>query len=503
MKVKNQSGSILIPLMIVVILFVSLGIIAVTYILTQSRLANHQKYKEMSFQIAEAGIEYYRWHLAHDQEDFQDGTGAPGPYVHEYKDADGNMIGQFSLDITPPNAGSTVVDIKSTGNITSKPKITKTLNVILGRPSFTNFAVVANDNMRFGEGTEVYGPIHSNYGIRFDGLAHNVVSSSEIIYNDPDHGGGDEWAVHTHVTPIDPLPPTPIPSRPDVFEVGREVDQGGVSFTSISGELDNLQAEAAANGIYLSDSGAEGYQVHFRTDDKVEIYRITSQQTCLREVCIWIWCWWTNYTGSSLWSIGAKETFDYQGEDSGNLDMPTNGLFFIEDDVWVDGQIDGSRVTVVAAKTPYSTGNANIITNNDLLYTNYDGTDAIGLIAQSNVYAGFYSEDDLRVDAALIAQKGRVGRLYYPNSSGTFNPAGCGDNYVKDTFTNFGSVGTNQRYGYAYVCGGSSPPCAPCGTTSSGYCYRNLLYDDNFYFAPPPFFPSTDQYRVITWEEEN
>jgi len=170
-----------------------------------------------------------------------------------------------------------MVGITSTGHIDKRENITKNLKAVLGRPSFTNFAVVANDNMRFGEGTEVFGPIHSNYGIRFDGLAHNIVSSSEISYDDPDHSGGDEWAVHTHQSPTDPLPPTIMPQRLDVFEAGRKVDQGGISFTSISGELDDLQAEAAANGIYLADSGAEGYQVHFRTDDKLEIYKVNSQ----------------------------------------------------------------------------------------------------------------------------------------------------------------------------------------------------------------------------------
>lgn len=502
MKISNYQGSIYILTAVITTLFLSLGITAISFVLSQTKLANQQYYRAKAFHIAEAGTEYYRWHLAHAAEDFQDGTGAPGPYLHNYTDADGIEIGEFTLDIQAPPPGSTVVEIQSEGISNKRPKLTRTLKTILGRPSFTNYAVVANDNMRFGEGTEVYGPIHSNYGIRFDGLAHNVVSSSEETYDDPDHSGADEWAVHTHIDPIDQEPPTPIAQRADIFEAGREVDVGSINFTSISGELDNLQAAAATNGIYLSDSGAEGYRVHFRTDQKVEIYRVTSQKTCQRQVCIWIWCWWTNYTSNSLWSADQQESFDYQGTNSANLDIPANGLIFIEDDVWVDGQIDGNRITLVAAKTPYSTGNANIITNNDLLYTNYDGTDTIGLIAQNDILAGFYSEDDLRVDAAIIAQKGNVGRNYYPASTDTFNPDGCNENYVRDTFTNYGSIGSNQRYGYAYVCGtGGAPACAPCGTTSSGYCYRNLLYDDSLYFAPPPYFPATDQYRIITWEQ--
>jgi hypothetical protein len=52
--------------------------------------------------------------------------------------------------------------------------------------------------MRFGAGTEVFGKIHSNVGIRFDGVAHNVISSGVASFDDPDHGGGNEFGVHTH-----------------------------------------------------------------------------------------------------------------------------------------------------------------------------------------------------------------------------------------------------------------------------------------------------------------
>ncbi|MFA5134616.1 MAG: hypothetical protein WC505_02395 [Patescibacteria group bacterium] len=499
MKIKSLHGNIYIPLLITITLFTSLGTAGLTYVISQNKLTNHEKFREMSFQLAEAGVEYYRWHLAHAQKDFQDGTGALGPYVHDYTDADGNSFGQFTLDITAPRSGSTVVAIASTGSTDLKPNVLKTVNVVLGRPSVTNFAVVANDNMRFGEGTEVFGPIHSNFGLRFDGLAHNVVSSTEISYDDPDSDdctSGNEWAVHTCLAPPDPTPPTPWPTRTDVFEVGREVDAGNVNFAGMTGNLNEIASEADTSGIYLTDSGDEGYHVHFNTNDTVDIYRVTSQATCLKRV----WFWWVNYTSTNLWSIGTEESFIYEGADSVGLNMPSNGLIFIEDHVWVDGQVDGQRVTVIAAEEPYSTGSANVLITDDVLYTTYDGTDAIGLIAQENIYAGFYSEDDLRVDAALIAQNGTAGRPYYPQSSGTFSPANCNQNYTRDAFTNYGAIASNDRYGFAYV--GTNYTCPDGHTTASGYCDRDLIYDDEFYFAPPPYFPTTDQYRVITWEQQ-
>ena len=56
----------------------------VSYAIMENRASNFKHNREMAFQIAEAGINYYRWHLAHNKTDYQDGTGVPGPYVHAY-----------------------------------------------------------------------------------------------------------------------------------------------------------------------------------------------------------------------------------------------------------------------------------------------------------------------------------------------------------------------------------------------------------------------------------
>jgi hypothetical protein len=73
---------------------------------TNIKSSRNEVNREQALQIAEAGVEYYRWHLAHAQNDFQDGSTTPsGPYVHNYYDKDGNLIGAFSLTITPPLIG--------------------------------------------------------------------------------------------------------------------------------------------------------------------------------------------------------------------------------------------------------------------------------------------------------------------------------------------------------------------------------------------------------------
>src|SRR5690606_31136320 len=45
--------------------------------------------RERAFQIAESGIDYYRWHLAHWPTDYKDGQTDSGPYEHDVLDGNG------------------------------------------------------------------------------------------------------------------------------------------------------------------------------------------------------------------------------------------------------------------------------------------------------------------------------------------------------------------------------------------------------------------------------
>jgi len=475
-KQKKNRGQILVPILI----FGVVGLMFVSAIAgwgsINLKALKYSSSQEIALQIAESGVEYYRWHLSHDPEDFTDGTLGAGPYVHDYFDKDGIKIGEFSLDITPPTTGSTIVTIKSTGTTLNEPIISRAIQVKLAIPSWAKYAVVSNDVMRFGEGTEVFGPIMSNKGIRFDGLAHNIVSSAVSSYIDPDHSGGKEFGVHTHADPVDPLPENTniVPSRPDVFMVGREFPVPEVDFNGIMADLASLKDKAETDGLSFAPSGTYGYQMIFKTDGTFDLYKVSSVESLGKGCKSFEDKWGT-------WSIKTKQYIN-------NYDIPNSGIIFFEDDVWVEGQIDGERITISAGYFPDSASKRkSIIINNNLLYSNYDGTDVIGLIAQDNINIGLVSADDLRVDAALISQNGRIGRYYYPSKPEHYDS--CSPYNVRNSITLYGMIGTSQRYGFSY-------------TDGSGYQTRNLFYDLNLLYAPPPEFPlTTDQYSVISWEE--
>jgi hypothetical protein len=430
--------------------------------------------REEALQSAEAGIDYYRWHLAHEATDYQDGTGISGPYVHFVKDENGNTVGNFSLDITAPPIGSTVVKIKSTGSSVSDSSYTREIISTLAKPSIAKYAFAGNSAMRFGTGTEIYGPVFSNGGIRFDGLAHNIVSSATTTYTDTDADactGANSYGVHTCLPAKDPTSPTALPTRSDVFEAGRLISQPAISFSGFTTDLAILKTAAqSTNGFYrdTNSSSYVGYHVVLKTNDTFDLYKIKS----------WVSLGNCSTSGTTVsWSIN-KETL------LGNYAFPTNGVMFFQDNVVIDGQINGARLTIIAALLPVPSSSddyKSIIINNNLLYTNFDGTDTIGLIGQNNVKVGMISNDNLTIDGATIAQNGNVGRFYYSGSSCPYRN--------RSTISLYGMIASYNRYGFAF-------------TDNTGYTNRNISYDANLLYAPPPNFPLTsDQYQILSWQQ--
>lgn len=477
----KQRGGILIQ----VLAFMAIGMIILSGFIgwgvMSVRTSRHSLVREQALEIAEAGIDYYRWHLAHNATDYQDGTGLSGPYVHDFYDKNGVRIGTYTLDITAPPVGSTLVVVKSTGMLLSDPKTTRTIQARFAKPSFAKFALVTNADVWEDE-VEIFGPYHANGGVHFSNVvAHNIVTSAKTNYIDPDFGG-NRWGVYTS-KPItgypsgDPNYPTAYPNRPDVFVAGRSTSVPAVDFTGIMADLASIKTNAQASGSYYAPSGALGYHIVLKTTDKFDIYRVTAKLTSGNGTCTSLY----KYAdpGGGMWSIQTETLL------ASNVDIPANGLIFTEDDVWVDGQIDTARVTVAAARFPDNPATrASIIVNNNLLYTNYTGTDTIGLIAQSYIRIGYDSADTLRIDGALIAQSGALWRDYYRSQ--------CGSSYVRTQITTYGSMISNQRYTFSWW----------CGSFCSGYATQISTYDVNLLYAPPPSFPlTTDKYQILSWDE--
>lgn len=493
------------------------------FVVSHLKFSSNRVAREEAFQIAEAGIYSYRWYLAHAtdgmnaqqlQAFWQDaGTlGVSGPVEVDYIDpGTGEVIGRYRLELTLPDPSSTIATVISTGMVASDAGVSRIVKARFRRPSWSEYAVLADEFIRFGEGTEVWGRIHSNDGVRFDGLAHNSITSLVPTVDDPDHSGGVEFGVHTHARsthPPDPpnstidstfraaeAPPNTVPNRADIFEGGRQFPVPEVSFTGVQSDLSHMKNVACndtgsgctvtndcwADGCYFDNSN-EGRRIVLKNDGTFDSYRVNAYSGTTNSITSFIGRRSTNGAAcvtSVNWSNAPESQCAsrvYAGYtclcNPQNETIPDDGVIYVEDNMWLEGEIDSgvTRLTIVAG-----VGNM-FLGNNNLIYTSYDGSNILGIIGQQDVEIIRHSQTNLQIDGALLAQTGRVGREHY----------GAGD--YKNSITVNGAIATKQRYGFAW-------------TDGTGYDERHLNFDNNLLYYPPPYFPTGTEYSIDLWEE--
>ena len=428
---------------------------------------NRQIMSEKALNIAEAGISYYKWHLAHAPGDYKDGGSENGPYIHEYKDPQGSTIGYYSLEIIPPQDGSTIVTIRSTGWTSNYPKIKRTIKAEYGIPSLAEYSFLSNASSWYGEGSLVNGRVHSNNGIRMDGTNTSLVTSAQEEYM-----CGSETGCH---------PPL---QKPGVWGIGGDQELWEfpvpyVDFDSISLDLASMKEAAEDVGLYLSGSRKSGYHLIFNADGTVRINKVMSTSSM------------DGYAvpGQGIGEFGeggCRDTNQVINSEIfvGTYSVSENPIIFIEDNIWVEGTVRG-RVTVAAVDFPLTSSDAVIWIPNNILYTMYNGNDALGLVAQNNIYFARDVPDYFQVDAIMIAQKGGIIRHgYFDDCEGTYAA-------VKQKLTINGSL---ISYFKSYWNFGTGP--------ESGFLEREINFDMDAYYNPPPYFPTYGQYEFISWTEE-
>src|ERR1039458_6637268 len=97
----------MIPALLSVIIAFSIMATAVIEVtLTNLSVVSNTFKSQQAFNIAEAGLNYYLWHLNHNPTDYKDGQSTPttpdptlgyGPYVHNYVDTNGVTEGTYTL----------------------------------------------------------------------------------------------------------------------------------------------------------------------------------------------------------------------------------------------------------------------------------------------------------------------------------------------------------------------------------------------------------------------
>lgn len=474
-KNKNyyQRGVLLIYITIIVALFSVLMLPILDIISTKIKILRSATNREQALQIAEAGVNYYQWHLAHFADDYQDGTGQEGPYVHDYVDSTtGQVVGQFSLEITPPLLGSNTAVIESTGWTNMNPSVTRTITVKYGNPSVAQYTILADLAIRASQEQEIHGgKVHSNNGIKWDIGGNAPIHSTKATYICPgwQSNASNDDEDYGEVCPVE---------KPGIWGAGESIywqlPVPAVDFTRITRELADLKSQAQNGGIYIPPSNTNGYSLVFNSNGTLSVYKVTGLRSHPMGY---------NYNvDASIWNVPYYQYTDYDTRVlQYTVALPANGIVFVEDTLWVEGTVNG-RATVAAAVLPYSPSTAPIIwIPNNIVYSAKDGSSVLGLIGQTDILTSYYAPYNLEINAAIISQNSWIMSNWYPY--------GDTGNTIKGTITIYGAL---MQFGVFWD---------NFNWHTTSYIVNSIYnFDPNLIYSPPPGFPhSSPDYETLDW----
>lgn len=469
-KQFNSIGSLLVLVLVFMSVFLVILSSLIGYVATQNQVVNFRFEQQRAADIAEAGLNYYRWYLAHFPGDVTNGTGLPGPYTEVYSDPEIGPIGEFSLTIASSTYCGSVASIAVTSSAHTyvDPSAVSSITARYMRPTVAEYSFITNSGVWYGSSMIITGPVHSNQGIRMESTHNSFIGSGQTDWNctasfgcSPDQTVDGVYTTSGNATPgLFSFPVSPI------------------DFAGLTLDLSDMRNRAENNGgIYYGPSGDFGYRVIFNGDGTVTIRRVTGTHN------------YRSYSSAENWHWGERNVITgdtFVATETIDADCP---LLYFEDKVWLEGDIS-QKVTLAAADLSYG-GQTNIVLNDNIEYV--PGTDA-GLlaIAEDDIDVGLEVPDDMRIDGIFIAQNGRFGRNHY----WTGHLPGWLDPYVlRNSLTSYGSTVSNGRTVTKWVDGG--------GVVFSGFDSQVSSFDQNQVDDPPPLIPETsDVYQLDSWQQE-
>ncbi len=510
---KNQTGSMLLTVIVLSSLFLVIFLGSISLGLLRIKLNKQNIAKDEAAHIAEAGVNYYRWILYHDEEHYFNTLSCDYDIdcdigILTYNDPfnPSGIKGKYHLTVhTPKKNGSSIITVTSVGWTDSYPKIKKTIEVKIGKKSWSAYSILSNSAIKINSNDEIYGKVHSNSGVCVDGIAHNIVSSSVKKYFDTEHCGAEEYGVHTHAYEISggcSCPTSPNDCDPDeqyddiqfiagtmpnnysnIFRAGRSFPSPTISFNLVNDSIsDMMELADTTDGLIIDCDGRascdEGFQLVLNNNN-FSVYEVNTADHNH-----------TNIIGSTNYLI--------------NISYPANGVILVkvenEGKVWVQGDIDANRISILAfGGEAIDAGNADIIINNNIKYANNNGSEAIGLIAQRDIVVNESFSSDLQIDAAMISKKGKIRADGIGPSSNppTINLTINGSIAAYDGFTFYNYVDTK-------CCSGWFCPLWGWYDCPDYYGFLNttINYDPHLTYNPPPHFPTTGEYIFISWKEK-
>lgn len=520
----NNKGGILIFLIIFIAIFAMVMLAVVGNFAAKLNLLRTTIEREQAFQIAEAGVNYYQWHLIRFTDDYEDDDNlvecadGSGTSCHDYVDYDTQQTaGQFKLSITQPQQGSSTVIVQSTGWTAEKPNIKRTVTVTFAYPSLASYSLLTHGWL-YAWSTESYsGPLHSDTGIRFEGNTSSAVTSSvQTTYTTdcnqeyPEHNCSYTstkdaiWATGSNKSQSSPFWNNPTTMA----------DFAGVAISFSNAE----EASLLSGNKNLPLSNKLGYSLVFNSEGTVTIYKVvnttntgamfpvTKALSGGTDTTLAYIYGGTDYKSGFCTRSGCNHCNSSLGRcstDAVTISIPSTGLvIYAYENLWIEGTVNGRVIVATANGNPNTNPNTSGITSNlmpniyianNIRYANGEGgesgedADALGLMAEGNIIVPKGAPDPLYIDAALLAKNGFIAApICYPGGSAKQNAYFYGSLIMHGSFW----------FNFTNYCGGSF---------TDGYRYPNFQWDTNLLYYPPPFFPPSSVnagLQMVKWTSD-
>src|SRR3989344_1404148 len=455
----------------------------VGYALEQAKYGRALHAREEALSIAESGLEYFKWHVAHNTAIREDGTGLQSSYSYTVNDPEGGELGSANITTSAYKQCGRVqwIDVESEGTSNADTRFKRVLAARYVRPAVAEYAFVTDSGVYYV--SNVTGPVHGNSGVRMDGTNNSIVSSKL--------GANEFWCTSSYNC-------SPSQWKNGVFGNGPNsglwrFPVSEINFTTMLNDTTPLQGYANADGLYLSPtrvylngtaqgsqfssvggSESKGFHIVFNSNGTVTVKRVTSTGS-LQDA-------WDPQTDDFV-----TDRPDITNETTvGTYTLPSDcALIYSQAKTWLSGTVSG-KITVVAAdpgsfNPDILLGGTITASEGNIGYATTDGTTGLTAIAERGVRFANKVPNDMSIRGVFVAQNGFYGRYYYGYSGTSYN--------IRNSLTLNGSVVSKLRASTWYG--------------DSGFANRYTTYDRLQAFTPAPFTPSARvDYGYVLWHEK-
>ena len=449
----------------------------VGYVLEQAKYGRALHAREEALSIAESGLEYFKWHVAHNTAIREDGTGLQPSYSYAVNDPEGGELGSANITASAKMQCGRVqwIDVGSEGVSNADARFKRTLAARYMRPAVAEYAFVTDSGVWYA--SNVTGPVHGNSVVRMDGTNNSTVSSKL---------GEDEfWCTSSFGC-------SPSRWEDGVFGNGPgsalwQFPVGEINFATMIADTAPLQGYANADGLYLSPirvyldgiaqgsqfssvggSESKGFHIVFNSDGTVTVKRVTSTNSLSSA--------FDPQTGNLV-----TDRSDIASETTvGTYSLLSDcALIYSEAKTWISGTVSGKMTVVAADPGSFSPdiilGGTISVSEGNIGYATTDGTTGLTAIAEHAVRFANKVPNDMSIRGVFVAQNGFYGRYFY--------------GYFRNSLTLNGSIISKLRAATWYG--------------SSGFQNRYTTYDRLQAFDPAPFTPSARvDYGYVLWREQ-